>query len=205
MSLASGGNENSSGVPLPRGLVRESGWGCCHQRTIQPHHSRILHVLACLPLLPSGTTSQVGSGEECGGRHGRWCVNRYRGPPRWGLGHTAPALSHTRPTSSSPTPEPRTATARSVETLTAALVVLWICHLAHDRLTHIQRLLVWKPAPLQPSTAYGRVLLSALHPIEYSLLQPRSAPGDARARGRPSRRCHPPCPFYTMMLCSCIW
>ena len=39
------------------------------------------------------------------------------------------------------------------------------CHLAYNRLTHIQRLLVWKPAPLQSSTtqASSRALTQSLH------------------------------------------
>ena len=55
------------------------------------------------------------------------------------------------------------------------------CHLAYNQLTHIQRLLVWKPAPLQSSTTQAnsrppqeRACMS--HQKECSLLQPRSAP-----------------------------
>lgn len=39
-------------------------------------------------------------------------------------------------------------------------------------------------------------------PMEYSLLQPRSAPEDAQAGIAPEGLlCSPPCPFYTMVLC----
>ena len=64
------------------------------------------------------------------------------------------------------------------------------CHLAYNQLTHIQRLLVWKPAPLQSSTTQAssrplqeRACMS--HRKEYSLLQPRSAPRDTSLRVTP--------------------
>ena len=56
----------------------------------------------------------------------------------------------------------------------------WHCHLPQDRLTHVQLLLAWKPAPLQSSTSTPGVPLG--HPIEYLLLQPRSAPEAAPHR-----------------------
>lgn len=69
---ASGGNENSSGVPLPRSLLISHitltalfcPWAhslishiCMHPGVATvgppPHHSRMLHLLACLPFLPA--------------------------------------------------------------------------------------------------------------------------------------------------------
>ena len=38
---------------------------------------------------------------------------------------------------------------------------------------------------------------SALHSMEYSLLQPRSAPEDTPVGGNPGLICNLPCPFYT--------
>lgn len=49
----------------------------------------------------------------------------------------------------------------------------------------------------QPHTAE----CSTLHSMEYSLLQPRSALGDAQAGSTPSRIRSHSCPFYTTMLC----
>ena len=60
------------------------------------------------------------------------------------------------------------------------------CHLAYNRLTHIQRLLVWKPAPLQSSTTLASFIF--LHILSHmlqgggSLLGP---PAHVRATGHP--------------------
>jgi hypothetical protein len=51
------------------------------------------------------------------------------------------------------------------------------CHLPQDRLTHVQLLLAWKPAPLQSSTSTPEG--TPWRSVEYLLLQPRSAPGSA--------------------------
>jgi len=48
--------------------------------------------------------------------------------------------------------------------------------LVNARLTHTQQLLVWKPSPLRPSSNPSRGFRNRYNPIEYLLLQPRSAP-----------------------------
>ena len=60
------------------------------------------------------------------------------------------------------------------------------CHLAYNRLTHIHRLLVWKPAPLQSSTTQAGFIFLLLpsHMLQGggSLLGP---PAHVRATGHP--------------------
>ncbi len=56
---ASGGKENSSGGPLPRGLLGPAMWRVTTQGHTQAHCSRKLHLLACLPFLPYFTHSAI--------------------------------------------------------------------------------------------------------------------------------------------------
>ena len=68
----------------------------------------------------------------------------------------------------------------------------WVTyHLAHGRLTHIQRMLVWKPAPLLSSTAHSKIVLLF---IRWSI---RYYNQDTPAGGNPGLICNLPCPFYT--------
>lgn len=54
---ASGGNENSTGGALPRSLLAIFTRRHRHsERAFQAHRSRMLHMLACLPLLPDTRT-----------------------------------------------------------------------------------------------------------------------------------------------------
>ena len=70
---------------------------------------------------------------------------------------------------------------------------LVIYHLAHGRLTRIQRLFGAETfsTPVLNHTQRG---VSTLHPMEYSLLQPRSAPEDTPARVNPSLNSSLPSP-----------
>ena len=51
--LSSDGNDNSMGVLTPQSLLQACFAKGCHQRKApQTHHSRMLQLLACLPLMP---------------------------------------------------------------------------------------------------------------------------------------------------------
>jgi len=75
-------------------------------------------------------------------------------------------------------------------------------HLAHGRLTCIQRLFDAEACSTPVLNHTQQCLRTALRPMEYSLLQPRSAPEDAPAGVSPSRHSDPLRPLYTPMLCS---
>ena len=72
---ASGGNENSSGAPPPQGPLGQPS-GCRHRTALRAHHSRMLHVLACLPILKPNRGDEARGGEGTGRHAPCWHTQR---------------------------------------------------------------------------------------------------------------------------------
>jgi len=170
----------------------------------QAHRSRMLHMLACLPLLsqrpdvrvprslpptqhPSGSPSIA----HRVGVHSSFPQTAFR---TWTVGDEWPPV-------------------RGARVITGAGALP--CRLRATRQLWLSGDLPLGSRPADPpSTSVGVEACSTpvlnhtqqgpstLHPMEYSLLQPRSAPEGTPVGGGPNRHCSLPCPFYTTMLCS---
>ena len=148
----------------------------------QAHCSRMLHMLACLPLLPASTDisllTQLG---------GPWTTRTRWAPQR---------------------PQGRARQTLCCHSLKGRVSRPWQLWLLGDlplgsRSADPHSTAVWCGNLLHSSPQPHTVgCVSTLHPMEYLLLQPRSAPGDASGRVTPDLHGGLPCPLYTTVLCS---
>ena len=186
------------GVHCPKACLHRSQGVATGPRAFRAQRSRMLHTLACLPVLPSGPPSVTTQGRKgfllrpvC------WLTPGHVVGP-----HSNSHIMALPARAWGGTCEPGLGTSPEGHIIChGSFGCPVIYHLAHGRLTRIQRLFGAEACstPVLNHTQRG---FSTLHLMEYLLLQPRSAPGGTRVGIDPNGHCGLPCPAYTTMLCS---